>query len=144
MTDRDPMARPVPVPDDTSAPFWAATARGELVLARCSRCRQLTHPPAPVCPNCHHTDPGFTFEPAAPTGVVRSWTVLRQPFLPGFVDDLPIVLVDVAVDGTDDVRLIGRLLDGPDASLRLDAAVVVDFEHIGDDVALPAFRLAGA
>jgi hypothetical protein len=80
----------------------------------------------------------------AATGVVRSWTVLRQPFLPGFVDDLPIVLVDVAIDGTDDVRLIGRLLDGPDASIALGAAVSVDFERLADGEAVPAIRLAAS
>jgi uncharacterized OB-fold protein len=143
----DPMARPVPVADETSAPFWEAAARGELVLARCSACSTVAHPPAPVCPACGSTDPAFTFAPAATTGVVRSWTVLRQPFLPGFADDLPIVLVDVAIDGTphvngSDVRLIGRLLDGVDAPLALGAAVTVDFERLGDGIAVPAFRLA--
>lgn len=137
-----PSTRPVPVPDETSAPFWDAAADGVLVLARCSRCREHSHPPAPVCPRCHRTDPGFVFEPVEGRGVIRSWTVLRQPFLPGFADDLPIVLVDVAIDGTDDVRLIGRLLDGPDAPLHLGAAVAVVFEHLHDGIAVPAFTLA--
>jgi uncharacterized OB-fold protein len=137
-----PAHRPVPVPDETSAPFWAAAADGVLVLARCARCGKTSHPPGPVCPQCHHTDPAFTFEPVDGRGVVRSWTVLRQPFLPGFADDLPIVLVDVAIDATDDVRLIGRLLDGPDAKLRLGAPVEVAFEELGDGVAVPAFALA--
>jgi len=142
----DPTARPVPIADDTSAPFWAAAARGELALARCSACGAVAHPPAPVCPSCRSTAPAWTFEPVAGTGVVRSWTVLRQPFLPGFVDDLPIVLVDVAIDGTlhtdgSDVRLIGRLLDGVEAPVALGAVVAVDFERLGIDVAVPAFRL---
>ena len=132
--------RPVPIPDEQSAPFWAATARGELVLARCSRCDGFSHPPAPVCPRCQHTDPAFTFQPVDGRGEVRSWTVLRQAFLPGFVDDRPIVLVDVALALDDDVRLIGRLLDGPDAPVIVGAAVTLAFEHVGD-VAIPAFRL---
>jgi uncharacterized OB-fold protein len=134
--------RPVPVADETSAAFWAAAARSELVLARCSACAAAVHPPAPICPSCRSTDPAWTFEPAAGTGVVRSWTVLRQPFLPGFADDLPIVLVDVAIDGTDDLRLIGRLLDGVGARLALGVAVTVDFEQVADGIAVPAFRLA--
>jgi len=139
-------ARPLPVPDDTSAPYWAAAADGVLVLARCSRCREPSHPPAPVCPRCHHTDPAFAYEPVDGRGVIRSWTVLRQPFLPGFADDLPIVLVDVSLDlggasGTDDLRLIGRLLDGPEAPLALGVPVHVAFEDIADGVAVPAFVL---
>ena len=143
----DPMARPVPVPDEGSAPFWAAAAVGELSLATCSTCGAVAHPPEVVCPTCRSTSPDWSFAPVASTGVVRSWTVLRQPFLPGFADDLPIVLVDVAIDGTlqtngTEVRLIGRLLDGVDAPLALGAAVAVDFEQLPGDVAVPAFRLA--
>jgi uncharacterized protein len=134
--------RPVPVPDETSAPFWAATAEGALALARCAACDAVTHPPAPVCPTCGSTEPAWSFRPVPGEGLVRSWTVLHRPFLPGFVDDLPIVLVDVEIQGTD-VRLIGRLLDGPDVELSLGAAVRLDFEHLDGGVAVPAFWLAG-
>ena len=113
--------RPVPVPDEQSEPFWAAAARGELVLARCDACRRLAHPPEPVCPHCFEGTP--TFERVEPRGVVRSWTVVRQSFLPGFDDVLPLVLVDV--DLGDDVRLIGRLVDGEPA-LGADVHVVFD------------------
>jgi uncharacterized OB-fold protein len=136
MTDR-----PVPVADELSAPFWEAAAAGRLMLARCSRCGTLSHPPGPVCPHCGSTDPAFTFVAMPGSGAIASWTVLRQAFLPGFADELPIVLVDVTVDGADDVRLIGRLLDGPDAPLRLGARVRLAFEHLADGVAVPAFAM---
>jgi uncharacterized OB-fold protein len=137
----DPAGRPVPVPDETSAPFWDAASEGRLVLARCSRCETFVHPPEPVCPHCHHTDPRFTFQAAPTTGVVRSWTVIRQSFLPGF--DVPFVLVDAALDGLDDLRLIGRLLPpGSKASLHVGSAVQVVFEHRFGGGAVPAFALA--
>jgi uncharacterized OB-fold protein len=136
--------RPIPVPDDESAPYWEATAAGVLALARCSRCRRVSHPPGPVCPHCHHTDPAFTFVPVAMAGTVRSWTVVRQSFLPGFDADLPFVLADVAIDGTDDVRLIGRLVDGPGSRVRVGDRVDVVFERIDEGVAVPAFELAGS
>ena len=41
---------------------------------------------------------------------------MRQSFLPGFDDDLPFVLVDVELEEQADLRMIGRLLDGPDAA----------------------------
>ena len=103
-----------PAVDETSAPYWQAATTGQLVLARCSRCERFAHPPDLVCPNCGHTDPRFRFEPVSGRGVVRSWTVLRNSFLPGFEDDLPFVLVDVELDDQADLRLIGRLVDGPD------------------------------
>jgi uncharacterized OB-fold protein len=129
------------VPDSVSGPFWEATAQGILKLARCARCRAFSHPPGPVCPWCHSAEPDFSFEAVADHGTVRSWTVLRRAFLPGFAEDLPVVLVDVAIDGTDDLRLIGRLLDGPDEALALGDRVAVDFERLDGAIAVPAFRL---
>jgi len=134
--------RPLPEPDEATAPFWAAAAEHVLTLARCARCGSTTLPPDVVCPHCGTTDPAFEFLPVSGHGTVRSWTVVRQAFLPGFDDDLPFVLVDVELSDHPHVRLIGRLLDGPEAPLRPRAAVVAAFEDLAPGVALPAFELA--
>jgi uncharacterized protein len=132
--------RPVPVPDETSGPFWNAAAAHVLSLARCARCGQFSHPPDTVCPHCGSTDPCFDFAPVDGSGEIRSWTVVRQSFLPGF--DVPFVLVDVELSAQRDLRLVGRLLDGPDAALSVGAPVRLAFEDIASDVAVPAFELA--
>jgi uncharacterized OB-fold protein len=141
VTTPDPRSRPIPVPDDVSAPFWRSAAVHVLALARCAACRSFTHPPDAVCPHCGSTEPGWVFEPVSGRGTVRSWTVVRQSFLPGFDDDLPFVLVDVEVAEQPDLRLIGRLVDGPDAPISLGADVRVAFEDIAEGVAVPAFTL---
>lgn len=147
-TTTDPRAaappRPAPVPDERSAGYWEAARRGELALARCTDCGAFCHPPGVVCPHCHSADPQFTFVVVAGGGTVQSWTVIRDSFLPGFADDVPFVLVDVELDAQADLRLIGRLLDGPEAPLRQGDRVTIAFEHPADDVAVPAFALAGA
>jgi len=73
--------------------------------------------------------------------MVRSWTVVRQAFLPGFDDDLPFVLVDVELTEQPGLRLIGRLLDGADAPLEPGDAVRLAFEDVAPGVAVPAFEL---
>jgi uncharacterized protein len=103
----------------------------------------LSHPPDIVCPRCQHPNPNFSFEPVSGEGSVRSWVVLRQSFLPGFDDLIPLVLVDVALSEQSDIRLIGRLLDGPDAPLTVGRRVRVAFEDLAPDVAVPAFTLEG-
>jgi uncharacterized OB-fold protein len=130
------------VPDETSAPFWSAAAEHALTVARCARCGRFTMPPDVVCPHCHSGDPNFEFTPVSGRGTVRSWTVVRQALLPGFENDLPFVLVDVELVEQDDLRLIGRLLDGVTAHLHVGAAVVVGFEDLAPGVAVPAFELA--
>ena len=134
--------RPLPVPDDSSREFWAAAARHSLVLARCARCTTFSHPPGAVCPHCGSTDPAFEFVPVDGSGAVRSWTVVRQSFLAGF--DTPFVLVDVELSAQPDLRLIGRLVDGPSAPVHLGAPVRVTFEDVAPGVAVPAFALDAA
>ena len=134
--------RPVPIPDEQSAPFWAAAAEHVLTAARCARCTAYSMPPDVVCPHCGSTDPQFEFTPVSGRGTVRSWTVVRQSFLPGFDDDLPFVLVDVELVEQPELRVIGRLLDGVDAPLRLGDQVTVGFEDLAPGLAVPAFALS--
>ena len=135
------LGRPVPVPDAQSEPFWNAAATHVLMLARCSRCREFSHPPDVICHRCGATDPDFVFTPVNGAGTIRSWTVMRQSFLPGFDRDVPFVLVDVELSAQSDLRLIGRLLGGADAALRLGVPVELAFEDIGAGVSVPAWVL---
>jgi len=136
-----PLTRPVPVPDERSQPYWDAAAEHVLAVARCSVCDAFSIPPDVVCQHCHSTEPDFTFVPVSGRGVVRSWTVMHQSFVPGFDDLIPFVLVDVELEEQDDLRTIGRLVDGPDAPLAIGMPVAVAFEDLAPGVSVPAFEL---
>ena len=101
-------------------------------------------PPTTVCPACGTTDPRFTYEVVDGAGTIRSWTVVRDAFLPGFEADLPYVLVDVELDAEPGLRMIGRLIDGSTATLRIGARVAVTFDPIAAGIAVPSFALATA
>ena len=132
---------PIPVPDDQSAGYWAAAADHVLALARCIHCGYITHPPGVVCASCLHPKPGFEFAPVDGSGRIRSWTVMRDSFLPGFRDAVPFVLVDVELDVQPGLRLIGRLVDGPAAGIRLGDRVTAVFDDLAPGVSVPAFVL---
>jgi uncharacterized OB-fold protein len=131
--------RLLPVPDETSAPYWDAASRHVLTVARCGRCGVLTMPPDVVCTACGSTSPEYEFTAVSGRGVVRSWTVVRQSFLPGF--EVPFVLVDVELTEQAGLRLIGQLLDGVDAELHLGDEVRVAFEDLATGISVPAFEL---
>ena len=133
--------RPLPVPDEQSAPFWEAAAEHVLMLARCRQCAAWSLPPEAVCTRCGTVDAEFEFVPVSGAGFVRSWTVVRQSFLPGFDEDLPFILVDVELADQPEVRLIGRLLDGVDSLPKLDESVELAWEDLTPEVSVPAFRL---
>ena len=79
--------------------YWAAAAAGVLALPRCSALRPRTRcRPAPCARSAGAPTRAFTTEPVEGGGTVRSWTVVRDSFLPGFADDVPYVLVDVELD----------------------------------------------
>ncbi|HEY3673571.1 MAG TPA: OB-fold domain-containing protein [Acidimicrobiia bacterium] len=147
MSESSGNTRPIPVPDERSQGYWDAAAEHVLAIARCSRCATFVMPPDIVCSHCHSTEPDFTFVPVSGRGVVRSWTVMHQSFVPGFDDLVPFVLVDVELEEQADLRTIGRLLagpevlDGPDAPLAIGARVVVAFEDLAPGISVPAFEL---
>jgi uncharacterized protein len=133
------LARPLPAPDETTEEYWAAAVRGELALPRCSNCRRLCLPPTPVCPNCGTTEPRYEYDPVDGAGILKSWTVVRDAFLPGFGSEVPYVLVDVQLDSEPSIRMIGRLLEGPEVDLHIGGRVKLAFELPVDGVAVPAF-----
>jgi uncharacterized OB-fold protein len=112
-------------------------------VARCARCGAYSIPVDVVCDRCGSTDPAYTFVPVSGRGTIRTWTVVRQSFLPGFDADLPYVLVDVELDEQTDLRMVARLLDGVDAPVRIGARVTVGFEDLAPGTSVPAFLLAG-
>lgn len=135
MTDRI-----LPVPDETSAPYWAAAAEHVLKLPRCAQCGAFSLPPDLTCPSCHTLEPDYRYEVVSGRGKVRTWTVVRHSFLQGF--ELPFMLVDVQLDDQPGVRMIGQLLDGADTPIGLGDAVEVAFEDLAPGVSVPAFRKA--
>lgn len=135
-------SRPIPVPDTGSAPYWAAAARHELALARCAQCARFEMPPGLTCSHCGTTEPAFRFERVSGRGVVRSWTVVHRASLLGYAGEVPYLLVDVELAEQAGLRMIGRLLDGPDTALREGIPVRVAFEDIAPGTAIPAFVLA--
>ena len=128
--------KPVPVPDADSLPFWDGCAAGRLSAQRCATCGRWRWPPRGVCPACG----GWTHEWCAlpGTGVVQAFVVPHRPFSPGFADEVPYVVVHVALDGTEGQVVLVSNLDADDwTTVRVGLPVVVEF----DARSLPRFRV---
>jgi uncharacterized OB-fold protein len=74
-------------------------------------------------------------------GLVYSWTVVHQALHPAFVDEVPYAIILAEME--EGVRLIARLrkADKTDGRLALGAPVLVDFESVATDMALPIFSM---
>ena len=131
-------SRPVPEPDDATAPFWQAAARHELVLQTCAACGTVRHPPRPVCPSCLSWD--VTWKPASGRGRVWSWVVAHPPVLPAFAEKAPYNVAVVELD--EGVRMVGNLVDVANGEIHEGMAVEVAWEDLEDGVTLPQWRPA--
>ncbi len=136
MTASGPPIRLLPRLDEANRFFWTSGEDGVLRFLRCRSCRRYHHPPAPRCPYClaDHPEP----EPVSGRGVVHSFTVNHQQWIPG---SDPYVVALVTLAEQEDIRLTTNLVgvDADDVAIGMPVDVV--FEH-HDDVWLPLFRPA--
>lgn len=131
--------RPLPLPDDTSAPFWAAAREGRLDIQRCRVCRRWNHAPALLCPGCGSRDLGF--EPVSGRGRLFSWTVIKEAPAPGFRDRVPLIVGLVELEEQAHLLLAANISGAAESDLRLGQAVEAWFEPLGEDCTLPQFRV---
>jgi uncharacterized OB-fold protein len=136
--------RPVPLPDERSQPFWDAARRHTLVIQRCENCGWLSYPPDVICANCLSPDRSFRWATMSGRGTLRSWTVVRTAFLPGFAPYTPYVVAVVELDEQPGLRVAARLVDGPEALLGYGATTETIFDEVAADVTIPMFRLVAS
>lgn len=134
MTD----ARPLPLADADTRPYWDAAARGTLVMQRCASCRHWRFPPRPMCPRCRSFE--HEWAPVSGRGTVVSFVVVHGPVLPAFADRVPYAVALIELEEDPQLRVVGNVLDAAPAELRIGGAVRVAFEATEAGFALPQWR----
>ncbi len=130
--------RPRPRVSPDSAPFWEGCREGRLMLPFCRSCGKPHLPPGPVCPHCFSDD--LEWRQASGRGFVSTWTVVHKAWFPVFAADIPYNVIQVELE--EGPRLTARLVGHGADALAVGMPVVVGFERIDDDLALPCFRRA--
>lgn len=120
------IAKPVPVPDKDSAPYWEGLAAGELRVQRCSGCGTLRWPARAICNRCRSFDADWVA--MSGRGTIKSWIRTHQRFHPAFADELPYVTLLVALAEQDDIQIIGAFAD-PAVEPRTGASVRAVFRN---------------
>ena len=128
--------------DETSAEFWAGTARGELLVQACGACGAWRMPPRPMCPACQSLS--IRWDVTDGNASIWSFIVPHPPLLPAYAELAPYNAIVVALDQYPEVRFVGNLLGAPDgainavdpATIEIGEPVHVVFQTV-EDVALP-------
>lgn len=103
------IAKPRPMPDKDSAPYWEGLAAGELRMQRCSGCGTLRWPARAICNRCRSFDADWVA--LSGRGTIKSWIRTHQRFHPAFADELPYVTLLVAIEEQADIQIIGAPAD---------------------------------
>lgn len=140
ISETRPLPAPAPEVNPETAPFWDATARGELLVKQCEDCASLIWYPRSVCPECG--SPRTRWQPVSGRGRVYSYTVNHRGEGP-YWDRAPYVLAYVELD--EGPRLMTNIVapdDGKldDSVLAVGLPVEVTFHDTGEGSALPRFR----
>ena len=133
----------LPDPDDDDAkPFWDGTARGELLVQKCSGCGRRRIPPRPMCPDCRSLKNEWVR--LSGKGRVWSFVVPHPPLLPAYTELAPYNVIAVELDEDPSLRLVGNLVKSANGaineidphSIKICEPVRVVFAKV-EDVHLP-------
>ena len=137
------LAKPVPVPDFDTRPFWDACKEHELRAQRCTSCGRFRWPPQGFCPSCYSWEHEWTR--LSGLGAVKSFSVVHHSAVPSFRESLPYVVAVIELDGTDDrVNIMSNVVGCPWADVKVGMRVEVVFNDVSAEATLPQFRSAGA
>ena len=134
MSETPPPARKLPALEPDTAFFWTSGADGVLRIQRCADCGLYQHPPFPRCSSCGSE--AIAPEPVSGKGRVASYTINREPWVPGL--EVPFLYAAVELAEQKELYVFTNLLAPIDAA-RVGMPVSVTFEQ-HEDVWLPMFR----
>ncbi|QEL27400.1 hypothetical protein FQV39_32880 (plasmid) [Bosea sp. F3-2] len=132
-------AKPVPVPDPDSAPFWAGCREQRLMIQHCDDCSRHQFPPSNICAHCGSGR--LSWKQASGAGKVFSWIVVRHPVpKPVYVDDVPYVVA--LIELAEGVRMPSNIVGCAPEDVVADMPLKVAFKQVTEEVVLPLFEPA--
>ena len=139
----DRAAKPIPIVDEASRPFFEGAAAGKLMLLRCAVCEAWIAPTPtvatqrrPACVRCFSGK--VDWERASGRGVLYSFAIVHQPYHPAFAEEIPYNISTVQL--AEGVRLTAAVIDCASDDLQVGMPLVATFEQLSDEVAIPKFR----
>ena len=134
-----PYAKPLPVADRDTQPFWEFCKQHELRAQRCTACGAFRWPPRSFCPKCCSAE--CEWVRLSGRGSVYSFSVVHHAVVQAFADDVPYVVALVTLDGaSDQAPLLSNIVDCPWDVVRVGMPVQVVFDDVTPEVTLLKFE----
>ena len=119
-----PPAKPVPSPNDATAPFWSGCAQGVMRMRHCAACGNAE----------------LGWKDCSGKGTVFSYTVVHRAPDPAFRADVPYVIAVVELE--EGARLMSNVIGCPPAEVSIGMKVNAVYETVAENVGVPKFQRA--
>jgi uncharacterized OB-fold protein len=130
--------KPIPVPDEISAPFFDGARGGKLMLQHCTACDGWSFPVRERCPHCFAGS--LQWRAASGKGTLYTFAIMHQVMNPGFAGQVPYNVSQI--DLAEGVRMVSNVVGVANADLRIGMALEAVFDDVGEGVHVPKFRPA--
>ena len=117
-------AKPMPVPDSISRPYWEGANQGEFRFQRCRGCGKAQFYSRYACVHCQSTE--LQWQVAEGLGRVASFSVIHRAPIAAFMADTPYVLALVDLD--EGFRFMCNVLNCDPATVKIGMRVRVCYE----------------
>lgn len=132
-------AKPLPVADVETQPFWQACRDGKLMLQRCTNCGHCRFPPTFYCAKCNSAE--HEWIESTGRGRVFSWIVVRHP-VPREVYAADVPYVVSLIDLDEGVRIVSNIVGVEPEKVTAGMPVRVIFRTVTPEITLPLFEPA--
>ncbi|HYF96144.1 MAG TPA: Zn-ribbon domain-containing OB-fold protein [Symbiobacteriaceae bacterium] len=130
-------AKPLPVVDPDSRPYWDAARAHRLMIQRCTACGKHQFYPRSRCSQCFAD---VEWVEASGRGHVYSFTIIHRAPGDAFQQEAPYVVA--LVDLAEGVRMMTNLRGIAPEEVRIGMPVRVTFADVTPEVTLPQFEPA--
>ncbi len=121
------ISKPVPVPDEISAPFFDGAREGRLMLQHCTACDRWSFPVRERCPHCFAAR--LEWRQASGRGSLYTFTIMHQVMNPGFASAVPYNVAQV--DLVEGVRMTSNVVGIGNEMLRIGMPLQADVRGCG-------------
>jgi len=129
--------RPIPAGGNVVGEFWSAAAEGRLLIQHCPSCGARQFYPRQVCATCGGEP---QWEQASGSGVVHTFTIVRQNGAAPFKDELPYVVAMIEL--AEGPRMMGNVTGCAPEAVTVGMAVRAYAVKVEDNLAVPFWEPA--
>jgi len=130
-------AKPLPVLDSETQPFWEGCRQGKLRLQRCTQCGHVRFPPTRFCAKCRSIE--HEWIDSSGRCRVFSWIVVRHPVPRDvYAQEVPYAVALITLD--EGVRIPSNIVGIAPEKVTANMPVRVTFRQATAEITLPLFE----